>query len=278
MDIPTATLTREELKGDMESLLKRGFADFFGEDGPPAKPDKPIDLSMAQVKGDKRLGELATWASSARTSIADGDIIEPLAGGDFNIRPLEEVLAEQETASMQQGLGRIAGTLDGALGAKIPWGSILIGALPGLFVHEVIDGTIEPRTQVLDALGNPIPDPNDPTGFETNINWPNPLLKIGLAAVVSNFGTDFIGRRPSMLFSGTLLVLALADILPIDQWVAKVVDTFKGGTAPVAQDHSVAAARRLAAQDQAEAALRDRRDMSQHPQPSSSDPLREILG
>ena len=172
---------------------------------------------------DPVLASLAQWAGEQSDPPVTGQIIDYRPDGSFGVRSRQEIAREVEAAEMNMvSLSRVAGQLGGALGADIPWGAVAVGAVPGVIVGEVIDGI----SANLDSAGNPNP---------TNI-----VLKAGAAFIAVNFGKQFLGKRPSQFFAGALLVQVLADVLPLDKVVDRILKAVKPpASAPAVQVRNV---------------------------------------
>lgn len=113
-------------------------------------------------------------------------------------------------APMSQGMleGTVR-TLDSLGGLNIPFGSVLVGAIPGVIAGDVIDGLVPPRT----ATGE--------------VNWLNPGLKAGAAWIGVQYGRAFLGSTGAMFFAGTLALQAMSQLLPLDKIVAQIVGVFQ---------------------------------------------------
>jgi len=178
------------------------------------------------------LARLNEWA------IARGD--RPLGDDELiHITPdgVEVYSADQvrEHAVMRQaGVVGAALTLDEIGGLNIPFGSVLIGAFPGVITGDVIDGFVAP----IDVNGN--------------VNWANLVTKGGVAAAGAFFLPRWIGDRPAMFFAGALVIQMFSDMLPLDRFSAWVVSMFRReGTAGASAADAAAAQARARARAEA---------------------------
>ena len=130
---------------------------------------------------------------------------------------VETALQEQDVPAEQPGMvGGAVDSLDNIGGLGIPFGSVLIGAIPGVVVGELIDGFI-PLSR----------------------GWMNPAAKVGAAYLGVQYGSKFLGRTGAMFFAGALALQALSNVLPIDQWAAQITGMVRR-TSVVQQAESVA--------------------------------------
>lgn len=128
------------------------------------------------------------------------------------------------TPAEQRGmLGNIVGTLDTVGGLDIPFGSVLVGAIPAVVVGELVDGFVPPKTA---------------TGA---INWMNVGVKIAAAIGGVQVGRQFMGPRATTFFTGVLALQMASAVLPIDQWIANLIGMFRRAPGVVQQAQSVAA-------------------------------------
>ena len=145
------------------------------------------------------------------------------------VKSRQDVLLEQYEASMGQGLlvaieRPINQAISGPLGG-IKVGSIGVGSFVGLTVSELVDGFSEPAPR-----GAPM-------------NFTNLGLK-GLAAFgVNQFGPMLMSRDATNFAIAVLGATIIADILPIDVWVNRLVNFFRGigrGQSALSQAEQVA--------------------------------------
>jgi len=167
---------------------------------PGAAPPTPLtraDFEAMLTKAGEKAGE-----AGARSY---ADLIRPKAD------EAKAALVKQETAPLHQVgvLGGLVDTMDSVGGLGIPFGSVLVGAIPGVVVGEVIDGLVSSKT----ATGQ--------------VNWINPAVKIGAGWVGVQYGRGLIGNTGAMFFAGTLALQALSQILPLDRIVANIVGMFR---------------------------------------------------
>ena len=230
----TTTGTIAELSQQLTRDVTQALRDEVPDEPPPQDPV---------------LASLAQWAGSQENAPAHGQVIEYLPDGSFGMRSRQEIAQEVEKAEMNMvSLSRIAGQLDGSLGADIPWGAVAIGAVPGVILGEVIDGL------------------SPPVNAEGGVNATNIVLKGVSAFAAVQFGKGLLGKRPSQFFAGALLVQILADVLPLNKVVAKILDTIKDPFAPAAM-HPTAV-------QQAERVVRQ---ATQSAQASDSNPYDDIF-
>ena len=203
----------EQIAGSVTELSQHLTKDILeamdqGATKPVPVTEPPKDPLMASLEQfiEARRGQMP----------GEGQVIEYQPDGSFITRTRQEIAAENLKAEMKAtNFGSIAADLDGAFGQNVPWGSVLVGAVPGVFVGEVIDGLVSP----LNDLG------------ETN--YTNVVVKVAVAVAGASFGKQLIGNRAAMFFAGSLLVQVLADLLPLDTWVDKIVGMLS--PAPAAQ-------------------------------------------
>jgi hypothetical protein len=98
----------------------------------------------------------------------------------------------------------------------LPLGSALVGGFGGLLASKVIDRFVAPK--------NP----------DATTNFLNPLAKVGAAWASVSFLDKAVGQNAARFMAGLLLLDAARSVLPIDEWVAKLVNLIPGG-APAAQ-------------------------------------------
>ena len=153
----------------------------------------------------------ATAPKEGQVIVMNQDRVEVLDNGEF----------EQRLATMNQpALAGTVNTLNGIGGLDIPWGNILLGALPGAIVSEVVDGLM--------PAFNP----------DGSLNFQNVAIKLGIAWAGVQFGPQLVGRQASQFFAGGIIIFVLADILPLDQWVATIRGWFQRNGATSGQDLS----------------------------------------
>lgn len=140
-------------------------------------------------------------------------------------KPAEPETAPQkpESAPAEQPamVGSAVDSLDNIGGLGIPFGSVLIGVIPGVVVGEVLDGAISPLNK------------------KGDLNWMNPAAKIGVAYLGIQYGSKLIGHTGAMFFAGSLVMQALVKVLPIDEWVAKLVKQTKKVTDAVTEAEQI---------------------------------------
>lgn len=136
----------------------------------------------------------------------------------------ETATQEQEATQEQIGVGGITRSLDDIGGLGIPFGSVLVGAIPGVVVGELIDGFIPPSRGML-----------------------NPAAKVGAAWVGVQYGRRLLGTNGAMFFAGALALQALTALLPIDQWTAQLTSALRRNSV-VAQAEQVARAAQMGQQ------------------------------
>lgn len=200
-----------QLSSLIEAALSNALSQRFGAAGGQAQAADAKAVTMGQEPQDDILKAIHKWT-------LDPDAIPPTEGHllvmnkDRSFEAITNEEYEQRRATMGQPMAAgIVNTLDGLGGLDIPWGSVLLGALPGAMVSEIVDGLMPPRNA------------------DGSINVTNLLIKGGIAWAGVQFGDRLIGRRASQFFAGGLLLFVLGDLLPIDQWVAKITNLFSQG-------------------------------------------------
>ena len=91
-------------------------------------------------------------------------------------------------------------------------GAVVVGAGVGVLVAEVING-MTPRVS---ATG----------GVATT----NAIVKVAAIGAIGVFGNKLMSPNARLAAAGVIGAQLVADILPLDQWVTKIVNLLKGGT------------------------------------------------
>ena len=155
-------------------------------------------------------------ADSTPTKLSETDFEALLSrAAETGVRSYTESHKPAETVVAKMAEAGIASGLDNIGGLNIPFGSVFIGAIPGVIVAELIDGVVSPRTS------------------SGGLNWINPVAKGVAAWAGAQYGRKLMGRDGSMFFAGTLGLSILTQVLPINQWVAQMVGALRPGAASV---------------------------------------------
>lgn len=179
----------------------------------PAPDPAPTDLAIYELK-DPVNAALHQWSvtrDKANQTLKKADVVVFGENGSVDVVSREDIVRQdQEIAKQNQpALAGVVGQLDGALGAGIPWGSVLIGAVPGAVAGEIIDGFVSPRNA------------------DGSVSFFNLVVKGGTAALSMQVLPQLIGKRASTFFAGALALQVLADFLPLDRIVNASVDGIK---------------------------------------------------
>jgi len=198
---------------DWDDVLKGTIAKMAQDPPAPSETGLARLNEWATARGDRPLG--------------DDELIHLTRDGGVETFTALEV---REHAVMRQaGVIGAALTFDEFGGLGIPFGSVLLGGIPGIIVGDVIDGLVSPQ------------------GTDGNVNLANVISKAGIAAAGAFFLPRWIGNRPAMFFAGALVVQVLSDMLPLDRFSAWVVDMFSREAPAEASYAEAAAAQRRAA-------------------------------
>ena len=197
----------------IETALSSALSQRFGASNGQAAPGDPNTATMGQEPQSEILKAIHSWTLDPKVNPAS-DATLFVINGDRTIEAISNQEYERRSAVMgQPALAGFVNTLDGIGGLDIPWGSVLLGALPGAIVSEVVDGLMPAHNA------------------DGSINFMNLAVKGGIAWAGVQFGPQFVGRRASQFFAGGLILFVLSDFLPIDQWVANVRGLFNRGAA-----------------------------------------------
>lgn len=226
MDTPTVTLedVRKEVSESVDAAIgKINWDDMLA--GTIAKMGQDPPAPAPSETGLARLNE---WAiARGDRPLGDDELIHITPDG-VEVYSADEV--RHHAVMRQVGVIGAAATLDEIGGLNIPFGSVLIGAFPGVITGDVIDGFIQP----IDVNGN--------------VAWGNLLTKAAVATGGAFFLPRWIGERPAMFFAGALVIQMLSDMLPLDRLSAWVVGMFsREGTAGASASEARAAQARAAA-------------------------------
>ncbi len=201
----------------VESLKKAGALSSAVVDMHQADRDKVADAiaghpSLELATDDPVVATLQKWSRSRDARANAGDIIR-VSKDRVEVLTPEEAAMEHQLAEMGQGgLAGVAGQLDGALGVNIPWGAVLVGAVPGAIAGEIVDGLFSPR--------------ND----DGSISWTNIAVKAGVGFAAVQFLPNYIGKRQAQFFIGALVLQIFTDILPLDRivdWAVEKLGSFR---------------------------------------------------
>ena len=184
---------------------------------------KPLqDFLAAQQKGADPKPAAPSWQAKFNQATASwlegpkqGQVIASKKDGSYELL--------QAGAAM--GAGGLLGVIErpiNSLWPAIPLGSIAVGAVSGMFLGELIDGFLPPRTSA------------------DKIDWTNVAVKAGTAVALALYGNRLMSGTATFVAVGLLASQVLADTLPLDAWIKSVVDWFKNlfgknGTTTAAQ-------------------------------------------
>ncbi len=142
---------------------------------------------------------------------AEGSLFERDAEGSIHSTDLQQLIARHETAGMEQSItSAVERPLNGII-PNVKLGSIVIGGTIGLITGELVDGFA-------------------PTENPDEIPVKNVAIKGGAMVGLAFYGTKFLSREAR---NSALTVLGLqvaADVLPLDDWIQKIVDKVRGVT------------------------------------------------
>lgn len=232
MTLEKEAITGTELSGLVRSAVEQAMGKFGEEARTPT--DVPVaGAVMAQdypVPANDIMKAIHSWTLNPdATPPSDSQVIQLKQDGSVELISNDELERRLQQAEMNQvSAAGFIGNLDGATSAipivgKIPFGSILFGAVPGALVSEVVDGLMAPRNA------------------DGSLNFMNLGAKVLIAGVGATFGRRFIGNKAAGFFAAGLLIFVAADFLPVDQWVARLVSSL-GGTASASQAQPSASA------------------------------------
>ncbi len=199
------------------SLQKAGALSTAVVDMHQADPGRVAEAiighpSLEIASDDPVVATLQKWSRSRDAKAQPGDIIKVSEDRVQVLSPAEAAMEYQMAEMGQTSLAGVAGKLDGALGIGIPWGAVLVGAIPGAIAGEIVDGLFSPR--------------ND----DGTINWTNIAVKAGVGFAAVQFLPKFIGKRQSQFFIGALVLQIFTDILPLDKivdWAVTKLGSFR---------------------------------------------------
>lgn len=199
-------ITQTQLSGMIEGALTSALETRFGtaQAAPAADPNA---ATLALEPQHASLRALHQWTLEGSTEPVREDQVILLNQDGVEILDADEY--DRRYAAL--GQPSFAGTinqLNNIGGFDIPWGDVLFGILPGAIVSEVVDGLMAPRNA------------------DGSINFQNIGVKALIAGVGVQFGAQFVGKRTAQFFAGGLILFILADLLPIDQWVANIIKLF----------------------------------------------------
>ena len=212
-DPRTAGIRRSELASMIGDSVNAAF-DRRSPAEPVSSPDEHARLSQDRdVPEAKMLRAIHEWSLRPDSSPPEqGEVVEVRQDGTVEIVSQEAITERTREAELRQAvLSPFITQLDGIGGLDIPWGSILLGTVPGAIVSEVVDGVMPPRNA------------------DGRMNFGNLAVKGGIAWAGVQFGPQFIGRKASGFFAAGLGLFIFADLLPVDQWVAQLVGLFQRG-------------------------------------------------
>lgn len=217
-------LSRSDLSEEISTQMDRALDRRFGSDVAGA-PAAPAAAFIQEAPADREVAELAQYvATRLPRGLAPDTVLASAPDGSYAVRSRAEIAGEEQVAELHAAaLGGLANQLDNAIGTGVPWGSVLVGAVPGLIVGEVIDG-----------IWSPVND-------DGNRNLANIGVKVAVAAAGAKWGGQLVGRTASKFFAGALILQIVADILPIDDWVESLLNLFKrNGSGSAVQEQNLA--------------------------------------
>lgn len=166
---------------------------------------------IAQQSEDKTVNPLTAWVNSLDEQPGAGTVIDVQDDGGFRV--LQKAEMGIEFAEMGAPLSFIERPLNSFL-PNLPVGSVLVGGTIGLVVAEVLEGIAE--------------------GFSKNGDN-GEIAGIG-SAIVGNMaalallwvaGEQVMSKRANTFAMAIPLVRIVSDLVPLDDFIAKVVDFFK---------------------------------------------------
>lgn len=148
-----------------------------------------VTLDALQAKWNESLD--TRFAAFSQTFQA----LLPQASGPQEV-PLMVPMAQGLLAPIEKAIPKIGG---------VELGSIGIGGITGLILGEVIDGFVPPDDE------------------EGNTNMANILAKSAGAFIVATQGKRLMSPTAANFAAGILVIQVLRDVLPLDQWIDKLV-------------------------------------------------------
>lgn len=214
----TTQLTAAQNLGQVLDARLKPLEEFLAaQKSTPGTPSTPLSLLPWQASMHQHL---AAYKEGPRPD----QVITMHSDGSYKIVP-----------AMSVGMGAGGGALTvienplNGFFPNIPIGSIVVGSVVGITLAELVDGLVPPR-----AAGG-------------KMNMTNIAVKSGAIVALATFGPKLMTKTGTVIAIGLLGAQVLADILPLDEWIGKIVAFFRkllgfipgvGTTAPHAQDIS----------------------------------------
>ncbi len=197
---------------DLAETLGETIAKQLAEAMKPQDPKPDDKAPMAQdLTPEQQATITATMAQLDKAG--DGTLLVSKERGEriFELLTSPEAQARlSQTATMNAGILSPIERAINPLVPNLPIGSLGLGAFLGLISGEFIDG-FTPATQ--------------PAG---EINWTNVVVKGVGAIAFATAGKTIMSQQAAMAAAAILTAQILADVLPLDQWIAKIRGVFEG--------------------------------------------------
>lgn len=205
----TATATKETLSAsELAETLGTKLSQQIADALKPAT-DQDAEMSQDPPEPDK---ELTAALEQLRSAGEDQVLMFKKDGGKFALDLLTSPEAQarlEQTAGMGQLLSPIERAIN-PLVPNLPVGSLAVGAITGLVLGEVIDGFVSTQTESGD------------------INFANLIIK-GVAAIgLVTVGNQLMSKQATLAGAAILTAQILADVLPLDEWIARIRGVFQG--------------------------------------------------
>lgn len=220
-----ADVVGERIKKEIEAIMAKP-AEPKPADPKPADP-KPADPTVEAPKMAKPSEQLQAAISNAMSELDKAGGLGVIMAKDDAGRHIFESLTSPEakvrfekTAQMSAGILSPIERAVNPLVPNVPVGSLALGAFSGLLIGEVIDGF------------------TPATGDSGEINFANVAVKGVAAVVLITMGKPLFSNTAAQAGAAILVAQILADVLPIDEWIARLKGVFNGqqATAREAQD------------------------------------------
>lgn len=169
---------------------KSGEVDLKGKPGnPPGALPWQVTLNQDATK----------WLEPPKP----GQIIVPQKDGTFKLLPATAAMG----ASMGAGgfLEMIERPINN-LWPALPLGSLVVGAVVGITVGELVDAFVMP------------------VGIDGRVNFVNVAVKGGAIVGLVMFGSTLMSGTAKIVSIGLLGAQILSDVLPLDQWIRNFVN------------------------------------------------------
>ena len=133
---------------------------------------------------------------------------------------LPAVRAGVEAAEMHASYtGLLEKPLD-SLVPKVPLGAIVVGGGLGLIVGDLIDGFVPA------------------TNLDGSVNFGNVATKGVVAYIAATMGGKIVSKQAGLAIAVVLGAQVLADVLPIDEWAARLRGVFGGASSGQGRGYS----------------------------------------